>query len=1817
MVRKGSRSGASSASAATRAGGDTFTSFAAATAAALSSATSDAAPAPQSLSEWDTRALSLLKSTSKKDATTRSRALADLAAMLAALPDPRPPPLGRPFVTAWGARFGALAADGNVAVRGEVLAIMGRIVQAFGKASQPILKTVLPCWVAALGDSAALVVKAAKASLEIAFPSETVRRRLVRVSGDAVGAFCVAECEAVKATGDEEQLRRIVAAARWTVDESGTLDHVAAFLDDGILLKIGVGVKVSKKGVQPVSAAREACEFARGSVVPLLAAEAAEFGFGAGSTSSRTAVILRLAESVVKAGESAGWDLLLGLMNTNLREALGDWQSTRAAIRATLKSRGASQASLSALLPFFSLLPSIGETGGEISLETAEDVLNQLRLELLPTGGERTATGHTSAGHGLKGMYVNAALPAYLECMAYSVSQGAARWSAESVSTSEFIARLSRDHLEPALVSYLTGGLYPPTAARRATRPVRNEATGRRPVVSQHSGVTGNFASAVAAFVAPGHNDIDSFAGQVSAAVLPTQGGSLELTERVSALVELLFERPNLEEFACALASRLVAFVLSQDVSAIGEAAVVCDVALMSGLSRCVPISQLVESASVSPAGVFEFALKAVERFPNNRGLVDTFGSVSSWTTLVSTSTEARSDHATNTSDLIFKSVCCSATLSALQIRSVVTSVVLSHGKVEHGHRFVWAPLACEYLDTLVLESLEIVYGEDDTDSEKDILVDPANDQTSIPVESAREHVSFLMSVLDPTGGAVVSSPVLSAAIGRTAGSFGLKEDTSDAYSLCKVLLSPPADGKRALDDVTGMLERLASAAVVHCQREVPVEVLEFRKRLSPARQQTFLGTLAQDLGIWLCSASDANIRDIEKVSVAERCDALGKAWVLVVTSLGLERHEMAKAHSEAVKSISVLLRGAPPCSHGPMSARRVFSRDIFAASVIVAAGVDSALPSEGGCIDGDIFVHEYLRTVSLESSGFSKLAGKLKELMLAGVKISKLSSTGSRSQEPCFANADELALICVSALLKGHDAAEFPGNDSNRQAALLGLLRSVVELEACSRTAESENTVWSTVESASSGVGVVMSDVATRIVSVCSIASGRASLASFRRLFDEAVLAVRRGASDGSPRRALLMLASALDTLAADGTESSSMNARPLPSWFSEQLSTALRAVRRTSEMASLGGGGGSRNCVGPGALLVARAISSPYELSPDDWRFWSFAALDALRGAQLLEAKEGDPSTQDVCYMAQLASAMVRCEGFETPSASLGASGAGSGELIRNGAWAGVNLLRGILETGTARDCSGLIDLMFLSVRENLVIEDGRVLPKEPQKVYELLPLLCHVEAQVRCAVFGFVTTVACDDLPRFMEAALLRDERYASEEEETRAMRELVPEPIRDALVWPDEADPENASYPELGFFLAWLLFFEAVKGANGRRQGHFPGESSGESVERGSSSVGSSKTKNTEEDRSFRRVSLNFLQSSKYFFASFFARCIHVVIDGTVAEKAAAAAASSSISETLSTWIMEMDTAAPLDVQVGQCAGAAFAHALQLLPALSRQHIADHVDHGLTKQVEDVVRRRISPLLISEEIRKVREWSASDTVGTGGVGGEGVADDGDGELSTRGSVAAREVWASYTLSEVTLEVALKLPETFPLHPVEVEDVEGNSRIGKALWRKTLLQMTTLLRAKDGSLAEAIGLWRRSLDLRLGGLEDCPVCYSVLHLSNSSLPSGMFWRASDSERSSENSPVHGPASGVCHLMTLPLPRLLTIVVCCLPFFSWLVLPNKFGVELVVLFITGLASINGLPNQARDHARCAVQLSSKACIYLRKVWPGSMGPA
>ncbi|XP_053312775.1 E3 ubiquitin-protein ligase listerin [Spea bombifrons] len=107
-----------------------------------------------------------------------------------------------------------------------------------------------------------------------------------------------------------------------------------------------------------------------------------------------------------------------------------------------------------------------------------------------------------------------------------------------------------------------------------------------------------------------------------------------------------------------------------------------------------------------------------------------------------------------------------------------------------------------------------------------------------------------------------------------------------------------------------------------------------------------------------------------------------------------------------------------------------------------------------------------------------------------------------------------------------------------------------------------------------------------------------------------------------------------------------------------------------------------------------------------------------------------------------------------------------------------------------------------------------------------------------------------------------------------------------------------------------------------------------------------------------------------------------------------------------------------------------------------------------------------------------------------------------------MTVKARPATREVVANYSIDDICIELIIQLPQNYPLGSIVVE---SGRRVGVAVqqWRNWMLQLNTYLTHQNGSIMEGLALWKNNVDKRFEGVEDCMICFSVIHGSNYSLP------------------------------------------------------------------------------------------------------------
>eukprot|EP00094_Tigriopus_californicus_P008309 TCALIF_08005-PA protein Name:"Similar to LTN1 E3 ubiquitin-protein ligase listerin (Gallus gallus)" AED:0.48 eAED:0.48 QI:0/0/0.33/0.66/1/1/3/130/176 len=115
------------------------------------------------------------------------------------------------------------------------------------------------------------------------------------------------------------------------------------------------------------------------------------------------------------------------------------------------------------------------------------------------------------------------------------------------------------------------------------------------------------------------------------------------------------------------------------------------------------------------------------------------------------------------------------------------------------------------------------------------------------------------------------------------------------------------------------------------------------------------------------------------------------------------------------------------------------------------------------------------------------------------------------------------------------------------------------------------------------------------------------------------------------------------------------------------------------------------------------------------------------------------------------------------------------------------------------------------------------------------------------------------------------------------------------------------------------------------------------------------------------------------------------------------------------------------------------------------------------------------------------------------------------------------SVREVVAVYTVDDGSIELVVILPTNFPLGPVKVESGKWVG-VGSSQWRTWMLQLTNFLQVswqspdndnsnvrenQDGSILDSLNVWKKNVDKRFEGVEECYICFYVLHGTNHKLP------------------------------------------------------------------------------------------------------------
>ncbi|XP_045600152.1 E3 ubiquitin-protein ligase listerin isoform X2 [Procambarus clarkii] len=171
-------------------------------------------------------------------------------------------------------------------------------------------------------------------------------------------------------------------------------------------------------------------------------------------------------------------------------------------------------------------------------------------------------------------------------------------------------------------------------------------------------------------------------------------------------------------------------------------------------------------------------------------------------------------------------------------------------------------------------------------------------------------------------------------------------------------------------------------------------------------------------------------------------------------------------------------------------------------------------------------------------------------------------------------------------------------------------------------------------------------------------------------------------------------------------------------------------------------------------------------------------------------------------------------------------------------------------------------------------------------------------------------------------------------------------------------------------------------------------------------------------------------------------------------------------------------------------VAQLACKAYYECVSRIPAAVRQWFIS-LDRHYQPIVDGFTTLYVSPLLINQEMSAITNSSTKFD-----------------NMTVKARPGAREVVATYSIDETSMELILRLA---PNHPLTTVTVDDHRRVGVSVaqWRNWLLVMNTMLSHRNTPLLQSLVFWKQNVDQKFEGIEECFICYYVLHGTNHQLP------------------------------------------------------------------------------------------------------------
>ncbi|XP_050536904.1 E3 ubiquitin-protein ligase listerin isoform X2 [Daktulosphaira vitifoliae] len=157
-------------------------------------------------------------------------------------------------------------------------------------------------------------------------------------------------------------------------------------------------------------------------------------------------------------------------------------------------------------------------------------------------------------------------------------------------------------------------------------------------------------------------------------------------------------------------------------------------------------------------------------------------------------------------------------------------------------------------------------------------------------------------------------------------------------------------------------------------------------------------------------------------------------------------------------------------------------------------------------------------------------------------------------------------------------------------------------------------------------------------------------------------------------------------------------------------------------------------------------------------------------------------------------------------------------------------------------------------------------------------------------------------------------------------------------------------------------------------------------------------------------------------------------------------------------------------------------------LHTLPAVVRKWWVDS-EHKVSTLVDKLTTKYVSQSLILQEFQDIKQAKKIDNIVVTLYENRGI------------------LVVSYIIEETAVDITIQMASNHPLGLIRVSS--DKSMINMSQWKVWLKQLALFFSHQNGSIIDGISLWQLNITKKFDGVEECYICYSILHNSNYQLP------------------------------------------------------------------------------------------------------------